>query len=363
MDSRKGAEMAMSHAVDPTLAGVVGFDKVLPAWQALGENASYFFQTPQWVACLSHHIDADVVFGALVDGHRPVAVSILRRSLRRRWGINLKVLYGPGYLGDGPLFADGLLAPDADDRCSFDEIMRHLGSWHVMRLRRLRIGSPWLVLAGDRGCVEEEPDEGVGVLDTGRDADGWWREMPKNMRDSIRKARGRCERDGGSEVVVSTGGDVAGEFEQFLLLDASGWKGRQETDLSHTPAWRSLFLDYLLASDTAEVRSLKIDGRNAASQLTVRVGRTLFLLKIAYDEQLAMLSPGNLLMANLVEACCEDPNVDRIDCIVWQPWHQRWGMVREPTFGLTAFNSRSVRGALAGIAWNARRRLVDRRHR
>jgi hypothetical protein len=304
-----------------------------------------------------------VVFGALVDGDRPVAVSVLRRSLRRRWGINLKVLYGPGYLDGIRLFADGLLAPDVDDRCSFDEIMRHLGPWHVMRLRRLRIGSPWLVLAGDRGCVEEEPDEGVGVLDTGRDADAWWREMPKNMRGSILQARGRLKRSGGSEVVVLTGGDVAAGFEQFLLLEASGWKGRQGTDLSHTPAWRSLWLGYLLASDTAQVRCLNIGGRTVASQLTVRVGRTLFVPKIAYDEQLAHLSPGNLLMANLVEACCEDPNVDRIDWIVSQPWHQRWGMVREPTFRLTAFNSRSVRGALAGIAWNARRRLVGRRHR
>jgi CelD/BcsL family acetyltransferase involved in cellulose biosynthesis len=106
-----------------------------------------------------------------------------------------------------------------------------------------------------------------------------------------------------------------------------------------------------------------MDNRIAASQLSVRVGRTLFLLKIAYDEQLAYLSPGNVLMANLVESCCEDPDVDRIDCTVWQPWHQRWGMTREPTFRFTAFNSRSVRGALAGVAWNARRHLVHRRQR
>jgi len=235
--------------------------------------------------------------------------------------------------------------------------MRHLGSWHVVRLNRLRIGSPWLVLADGGGCVEEEPEEGVGVLDTCRDADAWSREMPKNMRDTIKKARRRLERGGGSEVVVSTGGDVAGGFEQYVLLEGSGQKGRNRTDLSHKREWRSLLLDYLLASDTAEVRCLYIDGQAAASPLSVRVGRTLFLIKIAYDEQLANLSPGNVLMANLVEACCEDPNVDRIDCVVWQPWHQRWGLVREPTFRLTAFNPRSVRGALAGIVWNARRHL------
>jgi CelD/BcsL family acetyltransferase involved in cellulose biosynthesis len=186
--------------------------------------------------------------------------------------------------------------------------------------------------------------------------------MPKNMRDSIRKARRRLESGGGSEVVVSTGGDVARGFEQYVLLEGSGQKGPQRSDLSHKREWRSLLLDYLLASDTAEVWCLNIDGQIAASQLSVRVARTLFLIKIAYEEQLAHLSPGNVLMANLIEACCEDPNIDRIDCIVWQPWHQRWGSVREPTFRLTAFNPRSVRGALAGTVWNTRRHLVDRRH-
>ena len=349
--------MPTFHAVNPTLTSVVGRERVLPAWQELGENARYFFQTPQWVASLSDQIADDVVLGALVDGDRPVAVSILRRSRLRRWGISLKVLGGPGHLEEFRLFADGLLAQEADSRCSFDEIVRHLGSWHVVRLNRLRIGSPWLALADGRASVEEEPGEGVGVLDTCRDADAWSREMPKNMRDSIKKARRRLEKGGSSEVVVSTGGDVAGGFEQFVLLEGSGQKGRNRSDISHMPAWRSLLLGYLLASDTAEVRSLTIDGQIAASQLSVRVGRTLFLIKIAYDEQLAHLSPGNVLMANLVEACCEDPNVDRIDCIVWQPWHQRWGLVREPTFRLTAFNPRSARGALAGVVWNARRRL------
>ncbi len=173
----------------PTLTGVVGFERVLPAWQALGDNARYFFQTPQWAACLSGHIAGDVVLGALVEGHRPVAVLMLRRSSRRRWGINLKVLYGPGHLEEFRLFGDGLLAPEADERCSFDEITRHLGPWHGMRLSRLRIGSPWLALADDRAYVEEEPGEGVGVLDTRRNPDAWWREMPKNMRGSIREAR------------------------------------------------------------------------------------------------------------------------------------------------------------------------------
>jgi hypothetical protein len=348
--------MVKVRAADPALAAAVGFERVLPDWRALGETARYYYQTPHWIACLSRHLD-DAVFVTFADGQRPVAVSMLRRS-RKRWGVNFDILFGPGYLETFRLGADGLLASDADDRYSFDEIMSHLSPWHAVRLSRLRPGSPWLRLAGVSAHVEEEPEGGVGVLDTNRAADEWRRVMPGNIRDSIKKTQRKADREGGSEVAVLTGEGVARGFEQFMQLEASGWKGRSKTDLCHKPAWRSLLLDYLLGSDTAEVRCLNIDGRIAAAQLSVRVDRTLFLLKIAYDEQLAHLSPGNILMANLVEVCCEDPNVDRIDCTVWQPWHQRWGMVREPTFRLTAFNSRSVRGALAGTVWNATPTMV-----
>jgi hypothetical protein len=93
----------------------------------------------------------------------------------------------------------------------------------------------------------------------------------------------------------------------------------------------------------------------------VTVGGSLVFIEVAYDEQLAHLSPGNVLMANLVEECCEDPSVHRIDCTVWQSWHQRRGMVREPTYRLLAFNRRSAGGALVGAAWHARRLMTRQR--
>ena len=47
-------------------------------------------------------------------------------------------------------------------------------------------------------------------------------------------------------------------------------------------------------------------------------------MKVAYDEELAELSPSNLLMADLVRNCCERPDVASIDLVTNQPWHARW---------------------------------------
>lgn len=219
----------------------------------------------------------------------------------------------------------------------------------MLWLLGLRAGSPWLELA-DAALVRAEPDRGAGVLDTSLAFGDCWRAVPKNMRNSIRKARRKIDEQGGAEVVVATGPDVAAAHERFVELEASGWKAHQLNALANMPIEGGLWRDYLRVADTAQVRSLRIDGRLAAAQITVTRARTLFLLRIAYDEEFASLSPSNVLMADLLEACCNDPAIDRIDCLMWQPWQQRWGMAREPTYSLVMFNQRTVRGLAARAA-------------
>jgi len=339
-----------------------GFGGVRWAWQELGANARYFFQTPEWMELVAAWVEDDLAWGAVIDSGRPVAVSVLRHARKGPAGLGPKVL-SEVRVADKWSFTDCLLDAkiDGSNAVELDEVVGASGAWDVLWLGDLRAGSPWLALAVGRARVREEPVGGVGILDTPLGADAWWRMLPKNMRDSIRKARRRIEACGGSEIVSSTGAELLAAYEEFVALEASGWKGAAGTALLQRSAARDLLRDYLCVAGTAQVRSLRIGDRLAASQLTVRVGGSLVLLKVAYDEQLAHLSPGNVLMADLVEECCEDPAVDRIDCTVWQEWHQRWGMVREPTFRLVAFNHRSVLGAIAGSAWNARRLLSRQR--
>jgi CelD/BcsL family acetyltransferase involved in cellulose biosynthesis len=335
-----------------------GFASVSWAWHQLRESARYFFQTPEWVALLAERLDDDLAWSTVRDGSQATAVSVLRRSPRRVGGVELKVLteirVGEG---SGSPFSDALTDNQAPEGPQLDDLLSASGRWHVLQLKGLRAGSPWLHLGAGNGHSAPEPDGGVGVLDTQQRFDDLWRAVPKNMRNATRKAQRRVTEAGGADVTISTGPEMAAACDRHGSMEASGWKGKDGTPLAQTP----VLPDYLLASGGAQARELHIGKRLAASQLTVTVAGTLFLLKVAYDEQLADLSPGNILMANLVEACCEDPAIDRIDCIVWQPWHQRWGMAREPTYQLVAFNRSSLLGAVAGAAWTARRRLMARR--
>jgi hypothetical protein len=341
-------------------SGIDGFESVRWAWQQLGGRAQYFFQTSEWMEIAAAQAEGDLAWGVLTEAGRPTAASFLQRSLVKRAAIGIRV-FSDVRVGDMMYpFSDCVLdaKPDVRSGVALDDLLGVTGAWDVLDLRDRRVGSPWLELAVGRGYVEEEPNGGAGILDTRLVADEWWPTLPVNMRDSIRKARRRIEACGGSEIVVSTAGELPAAYEQFVSLEASGWKGAEATSLSHRPAWCDLFGAFLHTSGTAQVRSLFVGEQLAASQISVTVGGSLVLIKVAYDEELAHLSPGNVLMANLVEDCCEDPAVDRIDCTVWQSWHQRWGMVREPTYRVLAFNHRSVGGALVGAAWHARKLMT-----
>jgi len=346
----KGAPVAASRS------GGGDFADIRSAWGELGSHAVYFFQTLEWMELLEGRLEGDVAWVAIFADGRPAAVSVLLRSVRRGAGINFRRLFRAP-LGEAQmLYADGLLDSDAFGQHHLRELMDASGPWHLLRLAGLRVGSPWLELA-DAGVARAEPDRGVGVLDTGLAFDESWRAVPKNMRNSIRKARRKIDENGGAEITVATGLEIGAAYERFLELEASGWKADQGGGLANMPIEGGLWRDYLRVSDTAQVRSLRVDGRLAAAQITVTCARTLFLPRIAYNEELASLSPSNVLMADLFEVCCNDPAIDQIDCMMWQPWHQRWGMAREPTYSLAIFNHRTVRGLAGQAAQSLRSRI------
>jgi GNAT acetyltransferase-like protein len=99
------------------------------------------------------------------------------------------------------------------------------------------------------------------------------------MRDSIRKARHRIDDRGGAEIRVATGSGVAAAFDGYVALEAAG--GRRQRDRARPDAMvRDTLRDYLLACHTAQVRSLHVDGRLAASQFGVCVAGVLSLMYV-----------------------------------------------------------------------------------
>lgn len=92
--------------------------------------------------------------------------------------------------------------------------------------------------------------------------------------------------------------DLDAWLDEFLTLEALGWKGREGTALKNDAAALAVFRAY--ARGAFERRrwmtlALRLDGRAVAMKCNLLVGDGGVAFKVAYDESYARFSPGVLL--------------------------------------------------------------------
>jgi CelD/BcsL family acetyltransferase involved in cellulose biosynthesis len=105
-------------------------------------------------------------------------------------------------------------------------------------------------------------------------------------------------------------------FEEFLELEAAGWKGKARTALASDPA-RLTFAREVVAAradgHAVRIHTLRLDDRAIASLVSFISGRTAFTWKIAYDEGEAKASPGAQVMLAAAASLLAEPRLHRLD--------------------------------------------------
>jgi hypothetical protein len=152
--------------------------------------------------------------------------------------------------------------------------------------------------------------------------------------------------------------DIRQKLEDFLSLEASGWKGQRGSAMA-VDRFRAAFareaVNNLAARDLARVHTLELDGRVIAVLIVFIEAGEAWTWKTAYDENLAAFSPGVLLMIEVLKNHLEDPNIDRTDsCAVPDhPVASRLFQEREKigtlVIGLTPKADRAARQAASQI--------------
>ena len=141
--------------------------------------------------------------------------------------------------------------------------------------------------------------------------------MSASSRKKLRQHRRRLGEKGALESIVVTEPDgVVRAFEDFLALEAAGWKGRQGTALISDAAdaqYTRGMVAALATQGEAEIHSLTLDGKPVSMQVLLRSGRTAFTWKTAYDEALHDFSPGTLLFEDYSARLLADATVDAVD--------------------------------------------------
>ena len=93
-------------------------------------------------------------------------------------------------------------------------------------------------------------------------------------------------------------GVVGPWMDEFMALEASGWKGREGTAIGQSATDRAFFKDFAATAHAArrlQCLALRLNGVAIAMKLNVFARDQGFTLKIAHDETFAKFSPGVLL--------------------------------------------------------------------
>lgn len=147
-------------------------------------------------------------------------------------------------------------------------------------------------------------------------------------------------------------------FEEFLAMEAGGWKGKRRsalvTDRYHTAFAREA-VSNLAAVDAVRIHTIDLNGKAIAAIVVLMMGGEAYTWKTAYDENYARYSPGKLLMSELTEWHLDDANIVRSDsCAVSDhPIMSRFWQEREEmgtlVIGLTQNGDRDMRQVAAQL--------------
>ena len=145
-------------------------------------------------------------------------------------------------------------------------------------------------------------------------------------------------------------------FEDFLALEASGWKGREGTALLGSAADAQYvrgMIEALAADGAVAIHSLTLDGRPVSMQVVLRSGRTAFTWKTAYDEALHDFSPGALLLEDYTASLLANQSIDQVDSCAFDDtgymsaWQERAALA-QVWFDASAGGSTSARAVSRG---------------
>jgi CelD/BcsL family acetyltransferase involved in cellulose biosynthesis len=138
-----------------------------------------------------------------------------------------------------------------------------------------------------------------------------------NMKNNLRRCEARLASHGKvTPVRLEPGGDLEAWTQEFMRLEASGWKGRAGSALACRDDDRRFVAETFgeaFRRGRLQITGLDLDGRALARHIMLAAGEGAFTLKIAFDETYANCSPGILAEVDNVRQFMQTPGARWID--------------------------------------------------
>jgi CelD/BcsL family acetyltransferase involved in cellulose biosynthesis len=156
------------------------------------------------------------------------------------------------------------------------------------------------------------------MLESLKDGDTYLKESIKasHMREMRRQWGHLAKLGAATYEVARQPRDIRVRMEEFLLLEASGWKGKKRSAML-SDRLRAAFareaVNNLAEIDAARIHTIDLDGKAIASMIVLIMNGEAYTWKTAFNEDFARYSPGKLLTAQLTDWHLDDANIVRTD--------------------------------------------------
>jgi len=175
------------------------------------------------------------------------------------------------------------------------------------------------------------------------------RALAGKRRKEFRRQRTRLSELGGlTTEELPPGADPAPWVDEFLDLEAQGWKGREGVDSLRDRTFVQQMAAGAARKGKLQMLALRLDGRPVAMKMNLVGGEGAFAFKITFDEGFRRFSPGVLLELDNVERAHQLPALRWMDsCAAPNRFmiNHLWPDRRE--MQTVFFSTGSRRGALA----------------
>jgi Acetyltransferase (GNAT) domain len=348
---------------------LAGLAAIADAWRALAGRAlaPNVFYEPAFALAAAPVFGRDIGVG-LVWSRTPTPQLLgffPGRVARRRYGAPLPVLVGwthPfGPLGT-PLVDRELAEPVI--AAWFDHVAGHPQLPKILLLPFFPAdGDDPLahaldaVLARRNGASASFGQHRRALLGAGAEPGGYLDDaIGRKKRKELQRQRKRLG-DAGSVVFTRTSdaAECAQALDDFLRLEARGWKGRAGTaasDHADIAQFLTSAITTLAGEGKAWIGRLAVDQRAIAAMVMLTSGAahaaTVWAWKIAYDEGYARWSPGVQVLLDVTRTLLDDPTVARADScadadhpMIDHIWRERLALADRlvsvgPSFGFAA---------------------------
>jgi hypothetical protein len=151
--------------------------------------------------------------------------------------------------------------------------------------------------------------------------------MSKGFKQNLRTAHNKLESESVTFEIARTETDLIDLLPEFLKVESSGWKGELGTStLQHSPtrSFLQLLIRYLGPKAACEIHVMRVRDRPIASIFGVVTDEIWFLFRTGYDEKYHRVSPGHLIIENLLKQNAVKTEFGTFTLYNATPWFSPW---------------------------------------